>query len=410
MQRRSLVKALAAAPLAVAVRSRAQAAIPKQKITRIRFYESPASRDMVNQSFHVITVETDAGLMGIGEGGSKDAVVQLGQMLIGEDPSQIDRLWQIMYRGLFYPAGREKTHAIGGIDMALWDLKGKALGVPVWELLGGQARDVILCYATGYLTGKTPRERAQACIADGFKAYRTGPADFTGGYDARDALRRTFKECEEIRAGVGKNGEWCIDYHTRFDFADAVRLSALLEPLDPLFCEDLVRSENPGVYRQLRPMVKVPIAVGEQFGARWDCNELIENRLIDFSRVTLPNCGGITEYMKLAALCETHYVALAPHFTGPIATAALVHCNTVFSGLVLMEMLIGGTALVHYLPESYDFKKGRLYPNQRPGLGVTLDTKPLKLVAEVTDRPPGTAPWIPRNKLLKRPDGSYTNW
>jgi L-alanine-DL-glutamate epimerase-like enolase superfamily enzyme len=156
--------------------------------------------------------------------------------------------------------------------------------------------------------------------------------------------------------------------------------------------------------------VKIPIAVGEQFGPRWDCNELIEGRLIDYSRVTIPNCGGITEYMKLAALCETHYVGLTPHFTGPISTTALVHCNTVQSGPVLMELVNGGKSLADYLPEAYDFKNGKLWPNRRPGLGITLDPKPLKLVAEVTERPPGNAPWIPRNKLLRRPDGSFTNW
>ena len=117
-----------------------------------------------------------------------------------------------------------------------------------------------------------------------------------------------------------------------------MRLSTLIEPLEPYFAEDLVRSENPGVYRELRQHVKVPIAVGEQFGSKWDVNELIEQQLIDYARVTIPNVGGITEYMKIQALCETHYVGLIPHFTGPISEAALVHACSVFSGPVLMEM------------------------------------------------------------------------
>jgi L-alanine-DL-glutamate epimerase-like enolase superfamily enzyme len=185
---------------------------------------------------------------------------------------------------------------------------------------------------------------------------------------------------------------------------DAIRLSTLIEDLEPYFCEDLVRSENPGIYKQLRPQVKVPIAVGEQFGYRWDTNELIENRLIDYTRVTLPNVGGITEFMKIAALCETHYVGLIPHFTGPIAEAALVHACGVFPGPALMEMTGDGTRLNQpHLPECYDFSKGRMVPNTRPGLGITLDTKPLELKAEIKERFRLTPIW-------ERPDGSITNW
>src|SRR5262249_56992552 len=115
-------------------------------------------------------------------------------------------------------------------------------------------------------------------------------------------------------------------------------LRTLQDPLEPYFCEDLVRSENPGVYRELRKQVKVPIAVGEQFGTRWDFNEMVEQRLIDYNRTSIPNCGGVTEYVKQAAMCETHYVGLTPHFTGPVSEAALVHVCAAFSGPVLMEL------------------------------------------------------------------------
>src|SRR5262249_39093387 len=142
---------------------------------------------------------------------------------------------------------------------------------------------------------------------------------------SRQMVEKTAQECREIREGVGKQGDWAIDYHTRLDMPDAVRLSTLIEGLEPYFTEDLIRSENPGVYRTLRQQVKVPIAVGEQFGDRWDINELIEQQLIDYSRISIPNSGGITEFMKIAALCETHYVGLIPHFTGPVSEAALVH-------------------------------------------------------------------------------------
>jgi L-alanine-DL-glutamate epimerase-like enolase superfamily enzyme len=326
-------------------------------------------------------------------------------MIIGEDPFRIEHLWQMMFRGYFYPAGREKLDALGAIDLALWDIKGKALGVPVYELLGGLARDHVECYSTGFPSQGSLKETARACLEAGFRAFRYATADPLPGqpFNSHQMVRKTFEDCVAIREGVGKDGDWALDYHTRLDFPDAVRLSSLIEPLEPYFAEDLIRSENPEVYKELRAHVKVPIAVGEQFGSRWDINMLIEQQLIDYARVTLPNVGGITEYMKILALCETHYVGLIPHFTGPVSEAALVHSCGAFSGPVLMEMTGEGKASYPHLPECYDFRNGKMWPNRRPGLGVTLDTKPLQLAAEITER---SRP-IP---VFHRPDGSITNW
>ena len=378
---------------------------PPMKITRIRLYLYPKSIATFNQTFHIVTVETDQGITGIGEGGVKDTLEQCAAMLIGEDPFRIDHLWQMMFRGYFYPAGREKLDALGALDLALWDIKGKALGVPVSDLLGGAAREYVECYATGFPSHGTLKETARACIEAGFRAYRYNTADPLPGqaFNSHQAVDKTYQECVQIREGVGKDGDWALDYHTRLDFSDAVRLSTLIEPLQPYFAEDLIRSENPGVYRELRKQVKVPIAVGEQFGSKWDVNELIEQQLIDYARVTLPNVGGITEYMKIQALCETHYVGLIPHFTGPVSEAALVHACSVFPGPVLMEMTGEGRHEYPHLPECYDFRNGKMWPNRRPGLGVTVDTKTLQLAAEITEmkRP------IP---MLHRPDGSITNW
>jgi L-alanine-DL-glutamate epimerase-like enolase superfamily enzyme len=389
----------------------AQASVAKaantspMKITRIRFYLNPTSGPTFNQSFHIVTIETDQGITGVGEGGSKDTVEQCAAMLIGEDPSRIDYLWQMMFRGYFYPAGREKLDALGALDLALWDIKGKTLGVPISDLLGGAARDHVECYATSYPSRGSLKETARACIEAGFRAYRSATADPPPGqpFNSHQMVDKTYENCVEIREGVGKDGDWALDYHTRLDFPDAVRLSTLIEPLQPFFAEDLVRSENASVYRELRQHVKVPIAVGEQLGSKWDVNELIEQQLIDYARVTIPNVGGITEYMKIQALCETHYVGLIPHFTGPISEAALVHACAVFSGPVLMEMLGEGHRDYAHLPECHDFRNGKLWPNRRPGLGVTLDTKLLQLVVEVTE---AKQP-IP---MLRRPDGSITNW
>jgi L-alanine-DL-glutamate epimerase-like enolase superfamily enzyme len=391
---------------------RAEAAIRKMKITRVRMYEAPEeiNRPIINQSHHIVTIETDAGITGIGEGGSPDIMRQMAEQLAGQNPSRIDALWQEMYRGYFYPAGREKLHALGALDLALWDIKGKALGVPVWELLGGQARDHVECYATGYPDKGSTRESAAACMRDGFRAYRTHGADPDRDgsgrfqpFDPRRMVEKTFEHCREIRDGVGPKGDWAIDYHTRYDLPDAVRLSTMIEPLAPLFVEDLVRSENPGVYKQVRALVKVPLAVGEQFGDRWDANELIEGRLFDFSRVTIPNTGGLTEYWKHAALCETHYVGLTPHFTGPVSEAALIHCCAVFSGPCLMELGLSVAKQPPYLPKYYDFRNGKMWPNERPGLGVEFDASKLRMFFEVTR-------YAQKIQIYRRPDGSFTNW
>jgi L-alanine-DL-glutamate epimerase-like enolase superfamily enzyme len=376
------------------------------KITRIRSYEPPTPEgERFRQTSIIVTVETDQGIVGIGEGGMKDTIELFAPMLIGEDPNRIEHLWQLTFRGLFSPPGRERLRAIGAIDMALWDIKGKALGVPVYELLGGATRNYLECYSTGFPRQGSLRETVRACLEAGFRVYRTGAIGDTrdGGFDARQSVEQTYEHCREIRDAVGKSGEWAIDYHARYDMADAVALSTLIEPLRPFFVEDLVRSENPAVYRTLRTQVKVPIAVGEQYGDRWDFNELIEQHLINYSRGRLPHCGGITEFMKMAALCETHYIGLVPHFSGLVATAAMVHCCLAFPGPVLMEMRGAGLPDAPHLPEYLEFRNGKMWPRLRPGLGVEFDAKRTQLISDITQR------FVPL-PILRRPDGSMTNW
>ena len=409
-RRRLLTSALLIAGGAVVAPRSGAAAVAKMKIRRIRYYEPPRPNPTFNQSTRIVTIETDAGITGIGEGGSKDMLDQCASMLIGEDPSRIDHLWQFMYRGWFYPPGREKLHALGALDMALWDIKGKALGVPVYELLGGLARQHIECYSSGVGKGETLQERARAVIEAGFRAYRTAVdmpwsaqagGTLTGVFHSRQAIDQEVEKARQIREGVGKDGDWLTDVHTRLDLPDAIRLCSLLEPFAPFEVEDPLRSENKGIYEQLRPHIKVPIAVGEQFGDRWDSNELIERRLIDYLRVTLPNTGGITEFMKIATLCETHNVGMIPHATGPISLAALTHTLGVFSGPVLMEC--GGVPKPSYLPRGVDFRNGKLWPRESPGLGVEFDPAGASLLSDITER---FAP----TPIYHRPDGSITNW
>lgn len=378
------------------------------KITRICVYKPKRLNPTFNQSDMVVTVETDSGLVGIGEGGSRDMLEQCGAMLIGEDPGRIQHLWQVMYRGYFYPAGREKLHALGALDLALWDLKGKQYGAPLYDLLGGQTRDYVECYATAYPSQGSVGETARACLAAGFRAFRTGAGDLGANdppnvFDVQRQVDRAAAHCREIREAIGPDGDWAIDFHTRFDLAAAVRLCSLIEPLNPLFVEDPLRSENPGALKVLRAQVKTPLAVGEQFGDRWDIHELIEQHLIDYARVTLPNTGGITEMMKIAALCETHSVGLAPHFTGPIALAALVHVLCAVPVPALMEIAWGAPKQPPHVARGVTFSNGKLWPEARPGLGIDFDPAGADLVSEISEH---NAP-IP---MYRRPDGSYTNW
>lgn len=414
MQRRQFLKsaALGSAALLTGLPSRgAGAAVPKLKITKIRYYAAPGyTKPLFNQARGIVEIQTDGGLVGIGEGGAKDTIEQFAQMLIGENPLRTEHLWQYLYRGMFYPPGREKLHAQGALDMALWDLKGKALGVPVYELLGGATRDYIECYATGFRASqaKTEEERARDCIEAGLRAYRIGPTGGNGAepFDFYENAKKTIEFCKRIDAAVGGGGKWAVDLHTRFDTTEGLKICKALEATEPYFVEDIVRSENPDVYKTVRQLTTVPIAVGEQFGDRWDSNPLIEQHLIDYTRVTLPNAGGISEFKKLAALCETHYVGMIPHFTGPLATAALVHALGSSSPTRCLVELTGGEPErpPYFNEDLLNFKNGKLYLNPAPGLGVKFDPKKATLVLEVTENTKYPHP------ILKSPDGAIHNW
>ena len=411
MNRRTFLRSAGVSILGAAASRYATAALPKMKITRVRVYEPPNVSPLFNQSDMVVTVETDAGITGIGEGGSKDTLQQCAGRLIGRDPQYIEKLWQDMSRAYFYPPGREKEDALGALDLALWDIKGKVQNMPVHEVLGGMARDHVECYNTaGIIPGVKPgmslKERAQLTVEAGYRAFRMSAADkpIYSTYNIRERVNQLYEDCAQVREGVGKNGDWVVDFHQRFDLSDAIRGCEMIAPLAPFFVEDPVRAE---AFNEdlpiLRNKVSVPLAAGEEWGNRWDFNKLVENHSIDYVRATLPNVGGITEMMKIAAICETHFTGIVPHFTGPVATAALVNSLGTFSGPLMMEYNFQGKTLA-YLPQCLDFKDGKLFPNERPGLGVDLDMKYLNLVAEYTQ------PLTARAQTYFRPDGSITNW
>ena len=221
-------------------------------------------------------------------------------------------------------------------------------------------------------------------------------------FDSRARIRQIIQAVEQIRDGVGPDGNWMIDLHQKFDFHEAVEVCRLMEPYRPFCVEDPVREEQ---FRtqipKLRLLTTVPLAPGEEWGTRAEFSPLVEQRDIDFARASLPNVGGITEMLKIMAVCDTHKVGIVPHFTGPVATAGHMHTMMAFPGQVLMEYNQGERP-VPYMPEFLECRNGKVWPNDRPGLGVSVDEKQLTFVEAMTEAAPGIT--------HRRPDGSLTHW
>src|SRR5207237_205864 len=206
--------------------------------------EPPNLDTLFKQSKMVITVETtDPKLVGVGEGGARDTLEQCAGRLIGRNPFSIERCWQDMYRSFFYPPGREKIHALGGLDMALWDIKGKALGVPIYDLLGGMNRTYIECYATSSGGGGSLAQRAAKAIKAGYRIFRIDAASVRTGntFNSRTRVNQVVRDARACREGIGEEGDWMIDFHQRFDFADALRACRRIEEFEPYMVEDPVR-------------------------------------------------------------------------------------------------------------------------------------------------------------------------
>jgi galactonate dehydratase len=419
---------------------KAAAALAPTRITKIRlFYPpnyDPNGAQAFPQSNMIVLVDTDAGITGVGQGGSPDTVRNVARSVIGKNAFDTEAIWQAAYMDSFYSPGKERLHALGAIDLALWDIKGQALKVPLYQLFGGKAREHIELYATmGLPPGLVPpadaqkmslKERAAATMAAGYRVFRVdgailprplggaapagvkpgGPDDGRGQpggvFNARSRIRLIAEAAAQIREGIGPDGDWMIDLHQKFDFHEAVEVCNLIAPMRPFIVEDPLREEQ---FRtqipKLRLLTTVPLAPGEEWGTRAEFSPLVEARDIDFARASLPNVGGITEMLKIMAVCDTHKVGIVPHFTGPIATAGHLHTMMAFPGQVLMEFNQGERP-VPYLSEFLECRNGKVWPNDRPGLGVTVDLAQVKPIEEITTGAPGVT--------YRRPDGSLTHW
>lgn len=363
-----------------------------------------------------VRLESDDGLVGWGEAsleGHGEAVEgafeSLKDRFIGTDASRIEDIWQTAYRLGFYRGGPVLMSALSGLDQALWDIKGKALGVPVWQLLGGAVRDRVECYA--WIGGDRPDEVAEAAAmrrGQGFRAVKmnaTAEQNWVGcGRDIDGVLARA-QAVKEQGLEVG------LDFHGRVHKPMAKQLARALEPLRPLFIEEPLLSENIEGLAQLAGLTTLPIALGERLYSRWDFKPFLTQGIVDIIQPDLSHAGGISEVKRIAAMAEAYDVALAPHCPlGPIAFAACLAVAASTPNFVIEEMSLGihynagGYDLLTYLanPSVFALADGFVQVPTAPGLGIQVNEALIRDLAKAPHR------W--RNPVWRVADGSVAEW
>lgn len=376
----------------------------------------------------VVKVETDEGIYGLGESGlsgREQAVIgalkHFREFLIGKDPMQIGRIWQELYRSQYFEGGRVLLAAQSAIDIALYDIAGKALNVPVYQLLGGKQRDVVPCFATATGAGPGLIEDVKLLLQNNWRVIRTGPMmlDHQGGFtgdsdifEPWESIPMTAKWLTKVREECGSDFVMGIDYHHRLSISETASFCQRM-PMGTLdFIEEPIRDESPEAYEALRKLTDIPFAVGEEFSSKWQFMPFIERHLTDFARVDLCNVGGFTEAMKVAGWAEAHYIDLMPHNPlGPVCTAATIHLAAAVANFAWLEVRVTQTENLYYGQSGVNDAEA-LFPVQpllqgtsfpvpnTPGLGIDIDEK----LAESQTWKFWEAPhW-------KRRDGSVTNW
>jgi L-alanine-DL-glutamate epimerase-like enolase superfamily enzyme len=380
------------------------------RITEVEVLTVPDRGD----AMMLVVVDTDEGLHGLGEVGIRTrqeavrgALSHLRNVVVGQDPTRIEHLWQLMSRSGFFPSDRLLGAAVSAVDLALWDILGKALGVPVYRLLGGRVRDWVPCYA--HVAGEDGPvadfvENCRRLVDEGWRYLRFSlPTPDSPLLEPRESVRAAVQRCYAAREAVGNDVELLLDVHTRLDPPDAVWLCQALEDATPFFVEDPLRAESPQAYRQLRARTRVPLAAGEQYGSKWEFRTLLDEDLVDFVRPDLGIVGGITEARKLAGWAEGHYVRLATHNPlGPVMTAACTHFNTACASFGVQEQYDHGPRpdLDDVFSMRPEVTGGRAVAAEVPGLGVDIARDVAReLSARSLERP-----------HLSRRDGSFTNW
>ena len=366
----------------------------------------------------LLKIETDEGVVGWGEpvieGRARTvetAVQEMEPFLIGQDPSRINDLWQTMYRAGFYRGGPILMSAIAGIDQALWDIKGKVLGVPVYELLGGLVRDRMKTYS--WVGGDRPGdviEGIRKLREGGFDTFKLNGTEELAMIDSAKAVDAAVNRIAEIRGAFGNDIEFGIDFHGRVSAPMAKVLLRALEPYRPLFVEEPVLAEQAEYYPRLADSTSIPIAAGERMYSRFEFKRVFDQGGLAIVQPDLSHAGGITECVKIAAMAEAYDIALAPHCPlGPVALAACLALDFVAYNAVLQEQSMGihynkGGELLDYVKNRDDFKltDGYILPLPLPGLGVDIDEE---RVIEASRNAPD---W--RNPVWRHADGSVAEW
>ncbi len=335
-----------------------------------------------------VKIETDEGLTGWGEpsleGNAKTmlaAVDHLGKYLVGKDPFEIERHWQAMYRGDFYRGGPVLTSAISGVDHALWDILGKALGVPVYQLLGGKCRDRIKVYTS--VTDTMPEQIAEKAVKayeEGYRAAKFNPRFGVEMLEGLDVIKGIYARVEAVRRAVPDDFDLMIDFHGRLSPAFAISVIDAITELRPFFVEEPIMSQNVDALAQVAGAVKVPIAAGERRFSKYEFRELLEKRVLAVVQPDLCHAGGITEGKKIAAMAEANYVAIAPHNPlQALCTAVCIQLDACTPNFLIQEQHLLGEGV---LKEPFVVKEGYIDVPTGPGLGVEVDEEAVEAMDE----------------------------
>ena len=332
--------------------------------------------------FVYVRLHTDEGLVGLGEpacSGKEQALVgalrELETYLIGADPFQIEKLWSLMYRHAFWRGGPVLSGALSGVEHALWDLKGKALSVPVWELLGGRYRDKVRVYC--WIGGGTPEqcaESAQAQMEKGWRGFKFTPFDPTGpGFDFAHG-KQVEAKIRAVREAVGDDIPVAVDGHGRLNPVNAMEMAKRMEPYGVYFFEEPVLPEHADAMAEIRRMARVPIATGERLFTRYPFRELLVKAAVDVVQPDLCTCGGILEAYKIATMAEAFYVSIAPHNPlSPLSTTVCLHLDTVVPNFLIQEIPWSPDRADLLTVDVEQVQDGYLTVPEGPGWGVDLN-------------------------------------
>jgi galactonate dehydratase len=365
-----------------------------------------------------LKIETDEGIIGWGEpviegkaATVKTAVDELMEYLLGKDPMHIEDHWNVMYRAGFYRGGPILMSAIAGIDQALWDIKGKYYNAPVYQLLGGKARDKMKVYS--WIGGDRPAEvgaAARKMAEQGFLAVKMNATEELQYIDSYEKIDAAIKRIAAVREAVGPGMGIGIDFHGRVHKPMAKILAKELEPFRPMFIEEPVLPENNEDLREIAQHVAIPIATGERMFSKWQFKTLLKEGYVDIIQPDVSHAGGITECKKIISMAEAFDVAAAPHCPlGPIALAACLQVDATCHNAFIQEQSLGihynqGSDLLDYLVDKtvFQYRDGYVEIPSRPGLGIEInETHVRKMAAEGHN-------W--RNPVWRHTDGSVAEW